>query len=201
LERRAAEPTVKAIRIIRDEHRALAAVLHGMLHLVHQVGEHAAKADLQVLDAMVYYIDTFPERYHHPKEDRYLFRILRARCIEAAPLIDRLETEHRAGSEKIRALEQALARFHGGGNIEFTNFRTAVEAYAKFHWDHMQAEEREILPLAEKHLTAGDWAEIDAAFEGHADPLLGADVGEQYDALFSRIVNLAPPPIGVGTDG
>jgi hemerythrin-like domain-containing protein len=191
---------VKAIRIIRDEHRALAAVLHGMLHLVHQMGEHAAKADLKVLDAMVYYIDTFPERYHHPKEDRYLFRILRSRCVEAAPLIDRLETEHRAGSEKIRALEQALARFHGGGNTEFTNFRTAVEAYAKFHWDHMQAEERELLPLAEKHLTAADWAEIDTAFQGHADPLLGADAGERYDALFSRIVNLAPPPIGVGPE-
>jgi hemerythrin-like domain-containing protein len=191
---------VKALRIIRDEHRTLAAVLHGMLHLVRQIGEGGARSDPKVLDAMVYYIDTFPERYHHPKEDRYLFRILRQRCAEAGPLIDRLETEHRAGSEKIRALEQALTRFHAGGKTEFTNFRTAVEAYAKFHWDHMQAEERELLPLAEKYLTAADWSEIDTAFEGHADPLLGADVAEQYDALFSRIVNLAPPPIGVGPE-
>ena len=196
---------MKAIRIIREEHRTLASVLHGMLYLVHEIGERAAKVDLKVLDAMMYammyYIDTFPERFHHPKEDRYLFRILRARCAAAGPLIDRLETEHRAGNEKIRALEQALARLHGGGEAEFTNFRTAVEAYAKFHWDHMQAEERELLPLAEKHLTAEDWAEIDTAFERHADPLLGADAGVQYDALFSRIVNLAPPPIGVGPEG
>jgi len=189
---------MKAIRVIREEHRTLAAVLHGMLYLVREIGEDATEADLRVLDAMVYYIDTFPERYHHPKEDRYLFRILRRRCADAAPLLDRLETEHRAGNEKIRSLEQTLARFHAGGKDEFSNFRAAVEAYAKFQWDHMQAEEREVLPLAETHLTAADWREIDTAFEGHTDPLLGAEAGEKYDALFARIVTLAPPPIGVG---
>lgn len=189
---------MKAIRTIREEHRTLAAVLHGMLYLVRDIAEDATEADFRVLEAMVYYIDTFPERFHHPKEDRYLFRILRQRAPQAAPLLDRLEIEHRTGAEKIRALEQALARFRAGGDAEFSNFRTAVEAYAKFHWDHMHAEEREVMPLAEKHLTATDWTEIDAAFEGHADPLLGEEAGARYDALFGRIVALAPPPIGVG---
>ena len=189
---------MKAVRTIRDEHRTLAAVLHGMLHLVRETADRGTAPDFRVLDAMVYYIDTFPERQHHPKEDRYLFRILRRRCADAGPVLDRLETEHRAGNDKIRALAQALARFHGGGEAEFSNFRAAVESYARFHWDHMQTEEREVLPLAEKYFTAEDWAEIDAAFEGHTDPLLGADSGEKYDALFSRIVALAPPPVGVG---
>ena len=191
---------MKAIRIIRDEHRTLAAVLHGMLYVAREVAEEATPQDFRVLDAMVYYIDTFPERFHHPKEDRYLFRMLRKRCAEAGPLLDRLEAEHRAGNEKIRSLEQALARFHAGGKSEYSNFRAAVETYARFHWDHMQAEEHELLPLAEKHLSAADWLEIDAAFEGHTDPLLGAKTEETYDALFSRIVSLAPPPIGVGAE-
>ncbi|HTS21550.1 MAG TPA: hemerythrin domain-containing protein [Casimicrobiaceae bacterium] len=191
---------MKAIRIIRDEHRTLAAVLHGMLYLVREVAERGTEPDFRVLDAMIYYIDTFPERFHHPKEDRYLFRILRQRCKEAAPLLDRLETEHRAGNEKIRALEQALARYHAGGRTELSNFRAAVESYASFHWDHMNAEERELLPLAEKHFTAADWQEVDAAFEGHADPLFNAEAGDRYAALFSRIVALAPPPLGVGPE-
>lgn len=189
---------MKAIRIIREEHRALAAVLHGMLHLMGEIGARGKAPDFRLLEAMVYYIDTFPERFHHPKEDRYLFRILRLRHPGAAPLLDRLETEHRAGAEKIRALEQALARYHAGGAAEFSNFRAAVETYAAFHWDHMRAEEEELLPMAEKYLTPTDWQEIDTAFLGHTDPLLGADVGAKYDALFTRIVNLAPPPIGVG---
>jgi hemerythrin-like domain-containing protein len=189
---------VKAIRIIREEHRALAAVLHGMLHLMGEIGTRGKAPDFRLLGAMVYYIDTFPERFHHPKEDRYLFRVLRLRHPGAAPLLDRLETEHRAGAEKIRALEQALTRYNAGGPTEFSNFRAAVEAYAAFHWDHMRAEESELLPMAEKYLTPADWLEIDTAFLGHTDPLLGADVGAKYEALFTRIVSLAPPPIGVG---
>jgi hemerythrin-like domain-containing protein len=191
---------MKALRTIREEHRTLAAVLHGMLHIVREAGNRATEADFRVLEAMVYYIDTFPERFHHPKEDRYLFRLLRQRSPQAAALVDRLGSEHCAGAEKVRSLEQALARFHAGGESEFSDFRAAAEAYVRFHLDHMRAEERELLPLAEKHLTAADWNEIDAAFEGHSDPLLGVAAGERYDALFSRIVALAPPPIGVGPE-
>jgi hemerythrin-like domain-containing protein len=169
-----------------------------MLYVVREIGEHGRKPDFRLLAAMMYYIDTFPERFHHPKEDRYLFRILGLRDPDAASLLNRLDAEHRAGADKIRALEQALTRYEAGGPAEFSNFRTAVEAYAKFHWDHMHAEETELLPLAEKYLTPADWVEIDTAFLGHTDPLLGAEAGAQYDALFSRIVNLAPPPIGLG---
>jgi hemerythrin-like domain-containing protein len=187
-----------AIRVIQDEHRSLAAVLHGMLYLVHQIRDRGAKPDFDLFGAMIYYIDAFPERFHHPKEDQYLFRLLRIRHPQAAPLLQRLEAEHHAGAEKIRTLEQALARYQHGGASEFTDFLNAVEAYATFHWDHMRAEEKEVLPLAKKHLTTGDWEAIDAAFLGHSDPMFGAEAGAQYDTLFSRIVNLAPPPIGVG---
>src|SRR5208282_455580 len=103
-----------------------------------------------------------------------------------------------AGAEKIRTLEQALTRYQQGGAVEFPAFMAAVEGYAAFHWDHMRAEEKELLPLAERYLDAGDWEAIDAAFLGHTDPMLGAPAGTGYEALFTRIVNLAPPPIGVG---
>jgi hemerythrin-like domain-containing protein len=189
---------MEAIRIIQDEHRSLAAVLHGMLYLVHEIRDRGATADFELLGAMVYYIDAFPERFHHPKEDRYLFAHLRIRHPDAAPLLDRLELEHRAGAEKIRTLEQALPRYQQGGASEFAPFMAAVEACAAFHWEHMRTEEKEILPLAEKHLAAADWEAIDAAFLGHTDPLLGVAAGGGYEALFSRIANLAPPPIGVG---
>ena len=93
---------MRAIHIIEDEHRSLAAVLHGLLYLVREIRDHGMKPPFDVLGAMVYYIDAFPERFHHPKEDGYLFLRLRARCPEARPLLDRLEAEHVAGAEKIR---------------------------------------------------------------------------------------------------
>jgi hemerythrin-like domain-containing protein len=189
---------MQAIRIIHDEHRSLSAVLHGMGYLVRDIRDRGATPNFDVLGAMIYYIDAFPERFHHPKEDQYLFRLLRMRHPDAAPTLDRLDAEHRVGAEKIRVLEQALARYQQGGGAEFPRFAAAVESYAAFHWSHMRTEEQEILPLAEKYLTAEDWTEIDAAFLGHTDPMLGADARSEYQALFRRIVNLAPPPIGVG---
>ena len=189
---------MQAIRIIREEHQSLAAVLHGLLYLVREIRAHRTEPDFGLLGAMVYYIDTFPERFHHPKEDAWLFRLLLQRHPPAAAIIDRLQSEHRAGAVKLRQLEQALIRYQQGGRDEFPVFAAAVEAYVAFERNHMRSEETEVIPLAQQYLTPADWAEIDAAFLDHADPLLGTSAREDFLDLFRRIVNLAPPPIGVG---
>ncbi len=62
----------------------------------------------------------------------------------------------------------------------------------------MRTEEDKLIPQARKHLTTEDWKEIDAAFTGHSDPLFGAKAEDECEDLFRKIVNLAPPPIGVG---
>jgi hemerythrin-like domain-containing protein len=190
--------TMQAIRIIREEHQSLAAVLHGLLYLVREIRAHRTEPDFALLGAMVYYIDTFPERFHHPKEDAWLFRLLQLRHPDARDLIDRLQSEHRAGSVKLRQLEQSLLRYQQGGRAEFPVFAAAVESFVAFERNHMRSEETEVIPLAQKYLTPTDWAEIDAAFLDHADPLLGEAVRDDFLDLFRRIVNLAPPPIGVG---
>src|SRR5215475_9570157 len=144
---------MRTIRVIHDEHRSIAAVLHGMLYLVREVRDHGAKPNFGVFGAMMFYIDAFPERFHHPKEDAYLFRALRERCPDAAALLDQLHEEHATGAQKIRILEQALTRYQNGGAAEFAAFADAVQSYADFHWKHMRAEETEIFPLAEAYLT------------------------------------------------
>ncbi|MGE5169895.1 MAG: hemerythrin domain-containing protein [Rudaea sp.] len=196
---RRADNVVNAIGIIHSEHRSLAAVLHAMLYFVREIRLHGTAPDFRLFGAMVYYIDTFPERFHHPKEDAYLFRFLLERYPDAQPLVDRLAAEHRAGAERIGALTQALERYRAGGHAEFAPFAQAVHAYANFHWDHMRLEEDRLLPLARTHLRAEDWQAIDAAFAGNVDPLLGAEPAAEFDALFRRIVALAPPPMGVGS--
>jgi hemerythrin-like domain-containing protein len=189
---------MNAIDTILDEHRSLAAVLHGLLYLVRAIDARKMGADFKLLGAMIYYIDAFPERFHHPKEDAYLFKRLRQRHPDAGLLLDRLNAEHQTGAVKIRELEHALSRFEHGGAEGFPAFAAAVEGYAAFHWQHMRAEEEEVLPLAKQFLLPEDWKAIDEAFAGNTDPLLGAKAGSEYDVLFRRIVNLAPPPIGVG---
>jgi hemerythrin-like domain-containing protein len=192
------EHSMQAIRIIREEHQSLAAVLHGLQYLVREIRAHRAEPDFVLLGSMVYYIDTFPERLHHPKEDVWLFRLLHLRYPPAKELLVRLKAEHRAGAAKLKELEQALMRYQQGGRGEFPVFGGAVDAYVAFERNHMRAEETEVIPLAQKYLMPEDWAEIDAAFLDHTDPLLGEAARDDFRGLFRRIVNLAPPPIGVG---
>src|SRR5579884_3922217 len=106
---------MQAVHTILDEHRSIAAVLHGMLYLVWEIRLRGTSPHFNVLRAMIYYIDTFVERFHHPKEDAYLFRALCLRYPDAAALIERLASEHRAGTGKIRLLEQTLTRYEAGG--------------------------------------------------------------------------------------
>ena len=189
-----------ALNVIRDEHRSLATVLHGLRYLIDRVREGRGKPDFTVLRAMVHYIDTFPERLHHPKEDRYLFARLRQRTTMANAELDQLEAEHIHGAKLIRDLEQALLRWEMGGQQDFAAFAEEMERYADFHWRHMQQEEKVVLPLAERALTREDWREIDAAFAGNVDPLIAKDAEKDFERLFKRIVNITLPPIGVGAE-
>ena len=189
---------MRALRIIEDEHRSLAAVLHGLLYLVREIRLRGAAPDFELLDAMLHYIDTFPERFHHPKEDAYLFRCLRQRDAGSAALLDRLEEEHRDGARRIRDLHEALARYQQEGASAFGGFAQQVANFATFHWEHMRAEEQEVLPRARKQLTPADWAEIDAAFADNDDPLLGASARELPAVVPQDRQSRAPPPLGVG---
>jgi branched-chain amino acid transport system ATP-binding protein len=188
---------MKAIPIIHDEHRSLAAVLHGLKQLAADVEAAASRPDFRALRAMVRYIDEFPEKLHHPKEDKYLFAKVLERVPEAAALVKRLGSEHVEGARRIRELERALVFVEDGWPKGAREFRDAVDNYAQLHWDHMRAEEKELLPLAQKHLTAEDWAWIDDAFSNNRDPVSGVRE-KDLNALFSRIVSLAPAPVGLG---
>ena len=121
---------MQAIRIIREEHQSLAAVLHGLLYLVREIRAHRTEPDFKLLGAMMYYIDTFPERFHHPKEDAWLFRLLQQRHPPAKELVDRLQSEHRSGSAKLRQLEQALIRYQQGGRAGADHQRDVTQAAA-----------------------------------------------------------------------
>ena len=43
-------------------------------------------------------------------------------------------------------------------------------------------------------------AGLDLHFEENRDPLAGERDTRDFEKLFNRIVNLAPPPIGLGTE-
>jgi branched-chain amino acid transport system ATP-binding protein len=187
---------MKAIDIIRNEHRAVAAVLQALQAVVDGIRIHGRAPDFQMLAALVEYICEVPEKLHHPKEDQVLFAHLRQRGGAMAPLLDRLQAQHLEGAAMIRDLQGALIRYVARGPEAFGGFDAQVRQYADFQWEHMRTEERELLPQARQSLTEADWADIDAAFEANREPWSGP--AGDFRSLLSHIVNLVPPPHGLG---
>ena len=194
----------EALRVIRDEHASLAAMLKSLLQMVNRGpdpegrGEHERYFD--VLRAMLFYIDEFPETLHHPKETELLFpRVAKAEP-ETAELIAQLDRDHHAGEPRVRELMHLLMAWEYLGDTRRVAFETSVKAYVGFYLEHMRQEEVVILPAAERALTDADWHALNAAFATNQDPLntrLPRD--PQFDRLFTRIVMLAPSPVGVGS--
>jgi hemerythrin-like domain-containing protein len=187
-----------ALNIIHDEHRSLAAVVHGLRYLVRESRTKNTRPDFKVLWSMIFYLDEFPAKMHHPKENAYLFARLRQRTHEADTVIDNLERQHSAGGQHVRDLELALGHYEAGFPDGLEKFSAAVEKFADEILRHMAFEESTLIPLARKYLTPEDWVEIGAAFSENGDPRFDAETDQDCRDLFSRIVNLAPPPIGVG---
>ena len=187
-----------AIRLIRDEHSRLAAVIHGMLHLSRQMAAAKAVGELKVLRAMMFYISEYPERLHHPKEDAFLFARLKMRNPELDGVLDQLHAQHHQGEARAHQLEHLLIRLEFDGEGTCQAFAGAVQDYADFYFSHMRMEEDIILPAAEKLLNAEDWLAIRDAFSANSDPLENKELKGDFERLFSLIVNIAPAPIGLG---
>jgi hemerythrin-like domain-containing protein len=189
----------EAADILRDEHRSLAAVVQALQFLVREVRDKGRAPDFRLLHAMLYYIREYPEQLHHPKEDRYLFAALKRRTHDADAVIADLEHEHAQGEQLLSNLTVALSVFEAGAAAGLQRFAGEVERFAGYYWNHMQKEEDEVLPLAERVLTDEDWRDIHAAFAANRDPNFAADTQEEFRRLFTRIVNLTPAPVGLGS--
>lgn len=188
----------KAINIIRAEHRALGAVINNIKAMLIEVQAQRMKMDFPLFWAMVYYIDAFPDRLHHPKEDDWLFSRLKQRTQLADSLIDTLQQQHQAEPAALGSIRRDLGNFEAGVPGSLETLQTTVAAYADFTWKHLRAEENDVLPLAETHLLASDWDTIAHAFAQNADPLVGSADSALFDALFHDIVKRTPAPLGLG---
>lgn len=187
----------EAIQIIKDEHLAISAVLYSLRYLIRQM-RNGAEPNFPVLKAILDYIVSYPDRWHHPKEDKFLFTAIKRRTHDADALIAKLEREHVLGHPMMDDIKQQLIGFQNGDAGARERFFEAAEHYAELEWAHLQTEEEQLLPVAERVLTAEDWTEIDAAFRENDNPLFGIKPKEEAEALYQKILALAPAPMGFG---
>lgn len=189
-----------SLQIIHDEHSSLVTMLRTMKKLVEQgPDEDHPRPFFDVVRAMLFYIDEFPQRMHHPKESQLLFPHLMRASPEVAALVIQLEGDHVNGQKAVRELQHLLLAWELLGESRMADFVEKCKHYVAFYMAHMRQEETMILPEAEKVLTDAQWRVLNAAFEKNCDPLTGKYPHDPaYDRLFTRIVMQAPAPIGLG---
>lgn len=184
-------PEHQAVGIIKDEHRSLAAVIHGLQQILVQASETGRSPDAGLLKAMLYYIEHFPERLHHPKEEAFLFRKLRDRSSDYEVVLQGLEAQHVDGARKLAELGLSVAALERGEADALERLVDAVQSFARSQWEHMAAEEDVIIPAALQILQPADWQEVANAFSTNGDPRFDEDTGAAYERLFVRLLNLA----------
>ena len=187
-----------AVQTIRMEHFNIASVLTSFAHMLREIDAGRWKADHQLLSTVLDYMERYPEVYHHPKEEDYLFAAMLRRRPELADKLEMVHKEHVKGAQMLAELREAQIAYSVDPS-KFETFKGLAEAYMAFERRHMQREERELLPLALKILTDEDWADINEAFGRNDDPLFGAERRQEFKALVDRILELAPSPLGFGS--
>jgi branched-chain amino acid transport system ATP-binding protein len=189
---------VEALRILSAEHRSMWRLLEALEVLRDGISQRGERPDADLFGLVLDYLEAYIARIHHPKEEDCLYRTLRERAAVALPILDELEGEHRKGPELVAGLRHALltfAREFPGGRDEFVR---RLDEYIRYGQEHIKKEEAKLMPLARRMLKAADWEVIDRGCFDPEHPLYGEPAQEEFRALWTRIVNLAPDPIGLG---
>ena len=142
--------------------------------------------------------DSFLDRFHHPKEDEYLFRVLRGRRPEMEPVLNQMREDHYQGRRQLERVRAGVEACDNGEKNALVQLRAALDAYIEMERKHIGIEEREILPQAREALSHDDWVEINEAFGANADPLFSETRQRKFELLFNTIEIMAPPPFGRG---
>jgi hemerythrin-like domain-containing protein len=179
MERAMAEP----LTVWHAEHVNFARLLD-LLETQVAAFQRGERPNYDLMGNIVYYLRSFADRFHHPREDAAF-----ARLVERDPgtqlIVNRVQQEHRviaaAGDDFFNRLNEVTA--------DVMTPRATIEAaaatYLVYYRHHIAAEEREIIPRAAQLLTQKDWAAVTAAVP--PDPLFGDVVEARFQELRSQI--------------
>ena len=188
-----------SIQIIREEHAALAAMMKAFQEALVAGPGDQPEIFFDAMRAMLFYVDEFPERLHHPKESKLLFPRVASLAPETRDTVAQLEKDHAKGESAVRELQHLLLAWELVGESRRDLFVETARRFIGFYLAHMQVEESVIFPAALRVLTDDDWHELDAAFANNCDPLTGKYKRvPAYDRLFARILMHSPGALSGG---
>jgi hemerythrin-like domain-containing protein len=136
---------------IRQEHRQFAAALRDL--------RKARVSDAVGMRSLLR-VDGWARQGHQAIEERLLFPLLARRCPAFAPVLRRLQAEHRQIERARDDLRLTLAAQERTGAEPREAFTLLLLAYADLSLGHIEVEENYVLPVALDHLSPADWQRL-----------------------------------------
>ena len=98
---------------------------------------------------------------HHTSEDDLLWPKLLERAAPEAALVERMEAQHGEVDRYLGRLGPALDRWQAEARPAVTEeVASTAEALSAVLLVHLDEEEREILPLAARHISPAEWSQL-----------------------------------------
>lgn len=177
----------KVLHRLREDH---ANILHLLQALEHQVAAFRTKGELDqdIVGGIAEYFLSYPDRYHHPKEDA-IFRKIAGKDSKRAAELDGLLSEHAEISRLAQRFAETVRYILQEAVVPKSRLVEEAVEFIELQRRHLEREERDFFPLAEEVLTAEDWAAVNAEI-AHCDDSLFGPGGEHRLQDWARdIVN------------
>ena len=169
------------------QHRDLATVLKVLAAIVDGPLHERRGGEIDRLHEICYYLRVFPDRLHHPDEERHVYGPLGHAAPAHAALLDRIRAEHERCEPLTAQLHETVLAFERG-EADAARLREVAHEYLDFQYQHMRQEEDEVLPLVERYLDDQSRSRAAAVFALHSDPLFGDNLAIGFEALRRRIL-------------
>lgn len=169
------------IEVLREEHADMAR----LLDLIDEQVRGPSAPDCELIHEILEYCLTYPDQYHHPKED-LIYRALCRRDRRVTPAIDDLEAEHEELAVRTREFAQVVERARADGAALPDGFDALARSFLDYYRSHMAKEEHLFFPDALKTLTPEEWADLEAQVTDPTDPLFREKAAERLRGLVGR---------------
>ncbi|NHA66829.1 hemerythrin domain-containing protein [Phycicoccus flavus] len=138
---------------------------------------------------------------HHTGEDAVLWPALLERAAPSTGLVETMQAQHHRVEELLERVEAGIDAWERDpSRAAGTALADTVHALAVALFEHLDLEEREILPLCLRHVTVAEWDSLgehgQASIERSQLPLLFGAILEECDAAERRaMLGKVPAPV------
>lgn len=177
--------TPRPTHLLRHEHRVIEQALRALdgICLRLKVGnEIPAEALAQALD----FIQNFADRFHHRREEEYLFPALKQFGFEEGGALHFLREEHSLERELLAELEFAVEEYRCGDSEAIRHFIEVSGRFCRHLIGHMQKEDTLLFRMAEDLLDEQAKNELMRNLgQGRADSR--ESVSQRYERLAAEL--------------